>query len=131
MFGVRPVPLAVTCKVTGVLPLAGVTESQLPVDVAEAFTAIAPGVPEMVRLPAAGAGPPCTCVKASDVGAVEIVPGRTTRVTGTVMRLLAVFGVVEVMLTVPLYVLGARPAALTLIETCPGVVPLVGVALSQ
>ena len=65
---------------------------------AETVKLIGPGVPETVRLCAAGAAPPAICPKVSDAGAAEIVPADTVKVTGTIAGLLPAPGDVTVIL---------------------------------
>src|SRR5947207_15889819 len=56
--------LAETDIVPGVVPLAGVAVSQVPIPVvAPTVKLMAPGVPDTVTVCAAGAGPPAACVK--------------------------------------------------------------------
>src|SRR5580692_6196134 len=120
--------------VAGVEPRAGETKSQGP-PLAVAPMAVklkATGVLESVIVCAAGAVAPAPTVKvrpAEGAGEAEIVPVFTWRVTWMVAGLLLAFGAVTT--TVPTYVPGVRPAPFTLIESVPGVVPLVGVTESQ
>ena len=97
---------AETCTVPGVVPLAGVAVSHVPPLPAAAATVklMAPGVPEIVSACAAGADPPAACVKVRLVGAAEIVPAVTARVTCTVAGLPDMglpFGPTAVTVTVP------------------------------
>jgi hypothetical protein len=84
----------------GVAPFTGSSVSQLPqefvVAVAAKFTGV---VPEAVRLAicAAGAGPPCTCVKLIAAGsALSVAPLVTVSVTGMVWVLAPVADTVMV-----------------------------------
>ena len=86
MPGVREPALTLTVTLPGVVPLAGLTESQLPplVVAAVAVKLIDPGVPVTLMLWVAGAGPPCTCEKVSDAGVAASDPAPTVKLTGTV-----------------------------------------------
>jgi hypothetical protein len=86
--GVIPLAFTVTETLPGVLPLAGETDSQLPlVVVAVAVKFKDPGVPVTEMVCAAGADPPCTWEKVRLAGVAEMVPGLTVKVTGTVTLL--------------------------------------------
>lgn len=97
--------MADTLTVPGVVPLAGVTVSQLPPVVVApvAVKLIAPGAPASAMVCAAGAVPPAGCVKvnpaAVGAGVAVMVPEVTVRVTVIVAGLLAALG--EVTVTVP------------------------------
>jgi hypothetical protein len=98
-----------TCTLPGVVPLAGVAVSHVPPLVAAAATVklIAPGEPDTVTVCAAGAAPPTACVNVRVLGAAEIVPDVTDRVTCTVAGLPEIglpFGPNAVTVTVPEYV---------------------------
>ena len=80
-------------------------------------------MPDIVRLCASGAGPPCTSVNVRLVGLAEMVPAFTVRVTVTNAGLFPALGVVEITTTVPVYVPCASLEPSTLTEMLPGVAP--------
>src|ERR1041385_5055227 len=132
---VRPLPLAETEMVPGVVPLVGVTESQVrPDGVVEAAAVKLRGAGEPVILTvcAAGAGPPAACVKLKVAVGAEIVPGETVTVTLMVAGLLPAPG--EVTVIEPLYVPGVvslLPSTEIVSVPLLLVLPLVGVTLSH
>jgi hypothetical protein len=78
-----PVVFTATCNVAGVLPLVGVTESQLPVELALAVKAIVPLAPATERVWLAGLAPPAVPLKLRDEGVTESV-GCADTVSATV-----------------------------------------------
>ena len=82
----------------------------------------APGEPDTATFCAAGAAPPCTCVKESVVVGAEMVPGVTVKVTGMTAGLPAANGLST--MTLPWYVpeVSFEPSTETLNE--PLVVPV-------
>jgi len=100
-------PLAVTVIEPGVVPLAGVMVSQLPLPLVAVAADQLSGCPllETAMVCAAGAAPPAVCVKESVAGVTDSTPEVTVKVTGMVMGLLATgapLGLVAVMVMLPL-----------------------------
>jgi hypothetical protein len=120
--GCRLAPLTLTAMVPGVVPLAGVTESQLLVVVTVVNAENERATPELptVTICAAGASPPAACVKLKVAGETVKFPDVIVKVTGIVT---SGFPFVECTNRLPWYVPGAKPNGLT------ATIKLLGVAL--
>lgn len=130
--GVRPAGFTFAVRVTGVVPVVGATDNQLPpvvVDAAAAKLRANPLLPSATVFDA-GVAPPIWKLNDSELGAtVSVGADVTVRETGTLSGLFD--APAEVMVTAPLYTPGASPAVFTLTVRLAGVVPLVGATESQ